>query len=66
MRDEAVEKKAEGPGPEDELPANSLQGRPFQGPAICGSLARTASCVAMQVIRPATNFCSRESKRISS
>jgi len=26
MLDEAVEKKAEGPGPEDELPANSLQG----------------------------------------
>ena len=26
MLDEAVEKKAEGPGPEDELPANGLQG----------------------------------------
>ena len=47
MLDEAAEKKTEQPAAEDELPANSPQGPAVSRPAICGSLGRTASCVAM-------------------
>jgi len=56
MLDEAAEKKAAETGPEDELPTNSLQGRPFQSRAICGSWGRTASCVANSIHSLATSL----------